>query len=301
MQFRVVPPAVADTSYNPAAVGGDPCGPAHGPAGRPRRRHPGPGRGGRPEPPADAERGHGHADESVNGIAYPGGPLEILVNNTSWDGFRRPAGHGHPDLASGRTSLRSPSTAITDVLFRSAQEGDTKIWEIVNLTADAHPMHTHLVQFQILNRQTFDVAGYTPAYDAASFPSRACTSRGSARRWTTTRGNPLAVGGNPDVTPFLKGRPAACRERGRLEGHHAVPPGTVTRFVVRWAPIELATNLDPQQYFYPVRPGGPGLRLRLALPHRRPRGQRDDAAHICAAEVGSHAHLRPGRGLLTRY
>ena len=31
---------------------------------------------------------------------------------------------------------------------------DTEVWEIYNYTADAHPIHIHLVQFQILNRET---------------------------------------------------------------------------------------------------------------------------------------------------
>jgi bilirubin oxidase len=31
--------------------------------------------------------------------------------------------------------------------------GDTEIWEIYNFTADAHPIHIHEVQFQVVNRQ----------------------------------------------------------------------------------------------------------------------------------------------------
>ncbi len=31
--------------------------------------------------------------------------------------------------------------------------GDTEIWEIYNFTADAHPIHIHLVQFQVQDRQ----------------------------------------------------------------------------------------------------------------------------------------------------
>jgi spore coat protein A len=33
----------------------------------------------------------------------------------------------------------------------------TEIWEFVNLTEDTHPMHIHLVRFQILDRRQFDV------------------------------------------------------------------------------------------------------------------------------------------------
>jgi len=38
--------------------------------------------------------------------------------------------------------------------------GSTEIWSFVNITGDVHPLHVHLVQFQVLNRQTFDVPTY---------------------------------------------------------------------------------------------------------------------------------------------
>ncbi len=36
----------------------------------------------------------------------------------------------------------------------------TEIWEFVNLTEDTHPMHIHLVRFQILDRRPFDTSDY---------------------------------------------------------------------------------------------------------------------------------------------
>jgi spore coat protein A len=36
----------------------------------------------------------------------------------------------------------------------------TEIWELVNLTEDTHPIHLHLVKFQILDRRKFDVFEY---------------------------------------------------------------------------------------------------------------------------------------------
>jgi spore coat protein A len=36
----------------------------------------------------------------------------------------------------------------------------TEIWEFVNLTEDTHPMHLHLVRFQILDRRPFDTFAY---------------------------------------------------------------------------------------------------------------------------------------------
>jgi spore coat protein A len=35
-----------------------------------------------------------------------------------------------------------------------------EIWELVNLTEDTHPIHLHLVRFQVLDRQAFDVDEY---------------------------------------------------------------------------------------------------------------------------------------------
>ncbi len=38
--------------------------------------------------------------------------------------------------------------------------GSTEIWSFVNLTEDTHPIHLHLVRFQILDRRPFDVDQY---------------------------------------------------------------------------------------------------------------------------------------------
>ena len=37
---------------------------------------------------------------------------------------------------------------------------DVEIWNLVNLTDDAHPIHLHLVRFQILDRRRFDVSRF---------------------------------------------------------------------------------------------------------------------------------------------
>jgi spore coat protein A, manganese oxidase len=40
--------------------------------------------------------------------------------------------------------------------------GATEIWELHNFTADAHPIHIHEVQFQVMNRQPFEGAARPP-------------------------------------------------------------------------------------------------------------------------------------------
>ena len=39
-------------------------------------------------------------------------------------------------------------------------EGSTEIWNYVNLTGDTHPMHPHLIKFQVLGRVPFNVAAF---------------------------------------------------------------------------------------------------------------------------------------------
>jgi spore coat protein A, manganese oxidase len=35
--------------------------------------------------------------------------------------------------------------------------GSTEVWELLNTTTDGHPIHVHLVRFQVINRQKFDL------------------------------------------------------------------------------------------------------------------------------------------------
>ena len=45
--------------------------------------------------------------------------------------------------------------------LRHPTDGDVEIWEFFNLTGDTHPIHFHLVNVQILNREPFDPATFT--------------------------------------------------------------------------------------------------------------------------------------------
>jgi spore coat protein A len=50
--------------------------------------------------------------------------------------------------------------AYTDPPTETPRAGTVEIWEIANLTGDTHPIHFHLVNVQILNRQPFKVGQY---------------------------------------------------------------------------------------------------------------------------------------------
>jgi len=97
--------------------------------------------------------------------------------------------------------------------------GTTEMWEIVNLTGDAHPIHMHLVQFQMLNRQDVNIKRYLKAFEEANpvLP--------------TDHYVPVPVAG------YLKGRavPPDPNESGWKDTFR-MNPGEVTRILVRFAP-----------------------------------------------------------------
>jgi spore coat protein A len=47
-----------------------------------------------------------------------------------------------------------------DPVTESVKLGTVEKWRFINATDDAHPMHLHLVQFQILHRQGFDIGAF---------------------------------------------------------------------------------------------------------------------------------------------
>jgi spore coat protein A, manganese oxidase len=53
------------------------------------------------------------------------------------------------------TSEFDGSLTFDDPITENPMLNDTEIWEVYNATMDAHPIHLHLVAFQILSRQAF--------------------------------------------------------------------------------------------------------------------------------------------------
>jgi spore coat protein A, manganese oxidase len=47
-----------------------------------------------------------------------------------------------------------------DPITEDPKAGSMEIWSFANTTGDVHPMHLHLVQFQVLNRQPFDIKAF---------------------------------------------------------------------------------------------------------------------------------------------
>jgi spore coat protein A len=47
-----------------------------------------------------------------------------------------------------------------DPVTEDPKAGSTEIWNLVNITTDGHPIHVHLVQFQVLERRSIDLQTY---------------------------------------------------------------------------------------------------------------------------------------------
>ena len=54
---------------------------------------------------------------------------------------------------------------FTDPITDQVKADSIEVWEYVNTTGDAHPMHMHLVQFQVLERQRLDAAAHLAAWE----------------------------------------------------------------------------------------------------------------------------------------
>ncbi|HEY6002550.1 MAG TPA: multicopper oxidase domain-containing protein [Anaeromyxobacter sp.] len=190
--------------------------------------------------------------DPVTGLttAYPGGPVEILVNNTLWSGKNRP--DFQPVTIGG----------ITEYISETPKEGDIELWEIVNTTADAHPIHTHLATFQVLNRQSYGAKGFMAAY-AAGFTTNLpagctaglyCPAYGPPYDYDPAK-NPLSGGkwgGNPDVTPYLANAiQVPDPDEVGWKDTFLVYPGMVNRMLVRFAPTETPLGTTGNYPFSP--------------------------------------------------
>jgi len=191
---------------------------------------------------------------TLNEVMGPGGPLEVLVNNTKWS--------GESVDATGTHQIRLDFEAVpngdgtTTYYSETMDEGTTEIWQIINLTADAHPIHLHLVQFQLMSRQPFNVAGYNAAYNV-DFPGGLFIGAYGPPNDYNIANSDGAIGGNPGVNGFLIGAPlpANPNERG-WKDTFIMYPGEVTTVIARWTPTDAPLLSDVDNTGFEFNPNG---------------------------------------------
>jgi len=96
--------------------------------------------------------------------AVPFAPKEALLGIIDGDGKPVPlkwmdeTGASTPTLVTMADGLTTKMVNVTE----NPKSGDTEEWAIYNYTVDAHPIHLHLVRFEVISRQPFDPATGTP-------------------------------------------------------------------------------------------------------------------------------------------
>jgi FtsP/CotA-like multicopper oxidase with cupredoxin domain len=170
------------------------------------------------------------------------GPMEVLINNSHYD---------------NNEMIPTPD-AFGDATEHPV-EGTTELVQIINTTEDAHPIHIHLIQFQLVSRQAYDPEAYDETYEAAFDGGAFKPASGPPMDYNTTNADG-AVGGNPAISPFLMGtaRPALPEEKGWKDTFKAFP-GEVSTLLVRYAPTDLPVNAPASKLMFAFDPSkGPG-------------------------------------------
>jgi len=103
--------------------------------------------------------------------------------------------------------------------------GSTEVWEFINTTSDAHPMHLHLVRFQVLDRQKFDLNLYLSTGEISLIGPPEAPAANERPAWKDTvivyPGDP--ANGVGSLTRVI--------QRFELPSGASVPPGDMMQYV----------------------------------------------------------------------
>jgi spore coat protein A len=196
-------------------------------------------------------------------VEKSGGPvptdIKEYVNNTTWNGLESPA-----------IAHDFPSDGISEL----PRVGSTEMWEILYLSTmpgASHPVHLHLTQFQVLNRQAVNatqyLADWNRAFGAPGSSPTPLPAGCTAGSYCADYGPPLdyatpnkdgALGGNLPFSGYLQGAtiPPTSGESGWKDTADA-HSGQVLRILVRWTPSSVpvtANQSDAGQNLYEFDP-----------------------------------------------
>jgi FtsP/CotA-like multicopper oxidase with cupredoxin domain len=70
------------------------------------------------------------------------------------------------------TTYTTVAERFEDTVNFMIVDGSTEVWHFLNVTKNMHPMHLHLVQFQAIRRDLYDVSGFDDETFATKMPLR---------------------------------------------------------------------------------------------------------------------------------
>ena len=118
-------------------------------------------------------------------VVPAGVPVRRLTLNETFDAFGRLI-----QLLGTNVPPGSPSAGFGRPYESAATEtptaGSTEVWEIFNTTADVHPMHFHLVNVQVINRQPFQVSSFGNTQGGVNFTGPATPAEPNEIGWKET-------------------------------------------------------------------------------------------------------------------
>ena len=120
-----------------------------------------------------------------------------------------------PDGVPQTALLNNREFGSDDYRGSPSHNGTVEQWNLINTTGDAHPIHLHYVQFQVLERQAFSV----DAYLRAAYPDQLVADAGP---YPPPSADGFAIGAS---------RNPADNERGWKDTVVAMP-GDITRILV---------------------------------------------------------------------
>ena len=98
-----------------------------------------------------------NGDPSVPAFPFTEAPDRVLTLNEDFDEFGRLIQTVGTSTQNGFNNQGLPTwgRAYLDPVTENPRAGATEVWQVMNLTADTHPIHFHLVNVQLIQRQAF--------------------------------------------------------------------------------------------------------------------------------------------------
>ena len=96
-------------------------------------------------------------DPSRGAFPFYGVPDRLLTLNEDFDEFGRLIQTIGTAEQNGNNNQGLPTwgRGYMDATTENPKAGTTEVWQVMNLTADTHPIHFHLVNVQVIQRQAF--------------------------------------------------------------------------------------------------------------------------------------------------
>ncbi len=172
-------------------------------------------------------------------VAGPAGPVAVTINIL-----------GFEESQSGPNAINGSNAVTKDTLEQ---------WNVINLTADTHPLHVHLSNFQLLNRQSLNTTQYLKGLTAAVGTRAWSTAITTALGLNLTVPNTTA-GAILDPTPYVRG-PVTLPAANEIGWKDTIqmPPGQVTRILVPFGNNAIGTGGTDKIPFGRLVSGGSGI------------------------------------------